>query len=102
MLAKATLRLPAALLEKLRERSRQEGRSLNETAVHAIERGLGGLASDEGWLELGSVLEELPTRRYDADELRRRWDRQGPGARGLHEDLDGVELIGRELAGAVA
>jgi hypothetical protein len=90
MLAKATIRLPAPLLEKLRERSRQEGRSLNDTAVHAIERGLGGDASDEGWLALGSVLDEPPTRRYDADELRRRWDRLGSGARGLHEDLDWV------------
>jgi hypothetical protein len=90
MLAKATLRLPAPLLEKLRERSRQEGRSLNETAVQAIERGLVGVASDEGWLALGSVLEEQPTRRYDADQLRRRWVRLGPGARGLPEDLDWV------------
>jgi hypothetical protein len=90
MLAKATLRLPAPLLEKLRERSRQEGRSLNETAILAIERGLGGGSSEEGWLALGSVLEEPPTRPYDADELRRRWDRLGPGARGLQEDLDWV------------
>jgi hypothetical protein len=90
MLAKATLRLPAPLLEKLRERSRQEGRSLNDTAVHALERGLGGDAPDEGWLALGSVLDEPPPRRYDAAALRRRWDRLGPGARGLHEDLEWV------------
>ena len=90
MLAKATLRLPAPLLEKLRERSRQEGRSLNETAIRAIERGLGGVASDEGWLALGSLLEERPARRYDADQLRRRWARLGPGAHGLQEDLDWV------------
>lgn len=90
MLAKATLRLPAPLLERLRERSREEGRSLNETAARAIERGLGGTASDEGWLALGSVLEEPPARRYDGAELRRRWDRLGRGARGLHEDLDRV------------
>jgi Arc-like DNA binding domain len=88
MLAKATLRLPEPLLEKLRERSRQEGRSLNETAIHVLEQGLGGTVEDEGWLALGSVLEELPTRRYDADALRKRWVRLGPGTRGLHDDLD--------------
>ncbi len=90
MLAKATLRLPAPLLEKLREKSRQEGRSLNETAVRALERGIRGVASDEGWLALGSVLEEPPMRTFNADELRQRWDRLGPGARGLPEDLDWV------------
>jgi hypothetical protein len=90
MLAKATIRLPGPLLDRLRLKSREEGRSLNETVVHALERGLGGVVTDEGWLALGSVLEELPTRRYDAGELRRRWDRLGPGARGLHEDLDWV------------
>jgi Arc-like DNA binding domain len=90
MLAKATLRLPAPLLEKLRERSREEGRSLNETAARAIERGLGGTASDEGWLALGTVLEEPPTRPYDGDDLRRRWHRLGRGALGLPEDLDWV------------
>ena len=90
MLAKATLRLPPSLLQRLRERSKEEGRSLNETAARAIERGLGGAASDEGWSALGSVLEEPPTRRYDGDELRQRWDRLGRGARGLHEDLDWV------------
>jgi hypothetical protein len=90
MLAKATLRLPAPLLKRLRERSREEGRSLNETAIQAIERGLGGMSSDDGWLALGSVLEEAPERRYDADLVRQRWSRLGPGARGLHEDLDWV------------
>jgi hypothetical protein len=90
MLAKATLRLPAPLLERLRERSREEGRSLNETAARAIERGLGGSDSDEGWLALGSVLEEVPTRRYDGDGLRRRWNRLGRSGHGLHEDLDWV------------
>lgn len=90
MLAKATLRLPGPLLEKLREMSRQEGRSLNDTAVRAIERGLGGTAQDESWLALSTVLEEAPARPYDADKVRRRWSRLGPGVRGLHEDLDWV------------
>jgi hypothetical protein len=87
MVAKATLRLPVSLLERLREKSRLEGRSLNETAVEAIERGLGG-APDEGWLALRSVVEAPPSTRYDAEELRRLRARLGPGSRGLSEDLD--------------
>jgi hypothetical protein len=90
MTAKATLRLPAPLLERLRERSRQEGRSLNETAVRAIERGLGGPPADEGWLALGPVLEVAPGHRYDPDTMRQRWARLEPAARGLPADLDWV------------
>jgi hypothetical protein len=37
-----------------------------------------------------SLLAEAPTRRYDANELRRRWERLGAGARGLPADLDWV------------
>lgn len=82
---------PVFELHPVRRNGRQEGRSLNETAILAIEQGLGGgEASEEGWLALGAVLEEPPTRRYDADERRRRWNRLRPGARGLQEDLDWV------------
>jgi hypothetical protein len=75
-------------MERLRERSRQEGRSLNETAVHAIELGLGAGVPDEGWRAFGSLIEEMPSQRYDPHEFRERWARLGPGARGLGEDLD--------------
>jgi hypothetical protein len=88
MIAKATLRIPRPLLTELRERSRREGRSLNETAVRAIERGLGGIAADEGWLALGSIVETPPALTYDADELRSLRVSLGPGSRGLLEDLD--------------
>jgi hypothetical protein len=90
MPAKTTLRLPTRLMERLRERSREEGRSLNETAVHAIERGLGAGAPDEGWQAFGSLIEELPSRQYDPREFRERWARLGTGVRGLGEDLDWV------------
>jgi len=90
MLAKATLRLPAPLMERLRERSRQEGRSVNEMAVLAIERGLGGNPVDEGWLALGPILEEPPTLPYDPVEFQRLRARLGPASRGLLEDLDWV------------
>jgi len=90
MAAKATLRLPAPLLERLRERSRQEGRSLNETAIRAIERGLGGPPADQGWRALDPVLEVVPGHAYDPDALRQRWARLESAARGLPADLDWV------------
>jgi hypothetical protein len=90
MLAKTTLRLPEPLMERLRERSRQEGRSVNEMAVLAIERGLGGNPADEGWLALAPILEEPPTLPYDPDELRQMRARLGPATQGLLEDLDWV------------
>lgn len=90
MMAKVTLRLPAPLLERLRERGRQEGRSLNDTAVQALERGLGGPAADEGWRALGSILEVTPGHAYDPDALRRLWAGTGSAGRGLSADLDWV------------
>lgn len=90
MVAKATLRIPVRLLDKLRERSRLEGRSLNETAVLAIERGLGGAGADEGWQALGTLLEVRPTAAYDPDELARLQADLGQDGRGLVDDLDWV------------
>jgi hypothetical protein len=88
MVAKATLTLPAQLLASLRERSQQEGLSLNETAVQAIERGLGGAAAEEGWRALGALVEVPPTLRYDADAMRQLRVGLGPSSHGLEEDLD--------------
>jgi hypothetical protein len=90
MLAKATFRIPKPLMAKLRDQSRQEGRSLNETALRALEKGLGGLAVDEGWLALGSLVEVPPKRPFDVDELRKLKSRLGPGSWGLEEELDWV------------
>ncbi len=90
MLAKITLRVPEPLLDRLRELSRKEGRSLNDAAVRALERGLGGLVHDEGWLALGSLVEVPPSAQHEPDELRRMWSDLGAGARGLDEDLDWV------------
>jgi hypothetical protein len=78
------------LFDRLRKRSRLEGRSLNEMAVLAIERGLGGGTADEGWLALASMLEVPPAARYDPEALRELQARLGPAARGLSEDLDWV------------
>ncbi|HEV2954199.1 MAG TPA: hypothetical protein VG015_08920 [Candidatus Dormibacteraeota bacterium] len=88
MLKKATLRIPQPLLAKLREQSLREGRSLNQTAVRAIERGLGGTVSAEDWLALGSVIESAPTLPYDPTELRKLRAGLGPHARDLQDDLD--------------
>ncbi len=86
--AKVTLRLPRHLLTRLRERSQEEGRSLNETTVRTLERGLGEAPADEGWRVFGPLLEVAPTRRYNPRQVRRQRAALAPGARRLEEDLD--------------
>ncbi len=88
--AKVTLRLPRRLLTRLRERSQDEGRSLNETTVRTLERGLGEAHADEGWRVLGPLLEVAPTRRYNSQQVRRLRVALAPDARQLEEDLDWV------------
>jgi hypothetical protein len=51
MVEKATFRLPDWELEKLRERSRREGRSLNTVAAEVIAAGLG---------QTGAAAERMP------------------------------------------
>jgi hypothetical protein len=89
MAVKLTLRIPEPLMAKLRDQSRREGRSLNETAALVFERGLGG-SGDEGWLALGSLVETQPSATFvpaDLDEMR---SRLGDAAHGLQQDLDWV------------
>lgn len=88
MVVKTTLTLSPALMARLRERSEQEGRPLNETAVRALERGLGGAAADEGFIAVDAVVEVPPVRRYDLEEMARLRRDLGAAARGLQEDLD--------------
>ncbi len=93
MAAKLTVRLPETTIEKLREQSRIEGRSLNETVVLAIRRGLGERVSDdEWWRALGPIHGVPPARAYDEEEVERLIAELGPDrralARGLMEELD--------------
>ena len=106
MATKLTLRLPERVAARLREQSRAEGRSINETAVRALLRGLedeapnarmgdtdtgmGDKASDAGWRVLGDLVEVPPTRRYDPDEMRRLHAELKPGTGSIDEDLDWI------------
>jgi hypothetical protein len=88
MLAKTTLRIPQPLMSKLRERSREEGRSLNETAVTAIEKGLGEETAGEGWRVLGSLVEQPSTRCFRRADFEPLWERLGAAGHGILQDLD--------------
>lgn len=86
--AKVTLRLPQRLLTRLTERSEEEGRSLNDTAVRTQERGLGEASTREGGRVLGPLLEVAPTEGYDPKQLRRKRAGLAADAQGLDEGLD--------------
>jgi hypothetical protein len=90
MIAKATFRVPVRLLDKLRELSKQEGRSLNDMAVLTFERGLGEAPSEEKWQVLIPLLEEIPEGRIDLSEIEKLWEKIGGAGYGLEKDLDWV------------
>ena len=85
-----TLRLPEPVLARLRERSRHEGRSLNETAVHALRLGLGDSESTEDWRALGSLVAVPPRHSYDPVRLRQLRAGIVVDASGLMQELDWV------------
>ena len=64
---KATFRLPESLLQELRERAAEEGRSLNATAVDVIRQGLGRPAPVNPELQevLGSMIARPAMKKFD-------------------------------------
>jgi len=71
-MGKATLRIPDHLLDELRQRSRDEGRSINAIAVDALRRGLGkGATSQELHDILGPLIAKPATRIYIRGEVQR-------------------------------
>ena len=87
-MAKTTLRLPENLLEKLRERSREEGRSLNTVTVETLWRGLGQGAPDDVVVILGDIVVRPATEKFDPEALEHRLAGMGREARDLTEALD--------------
>jgi plasmid stability protein len=86
---KTTLRLPDRLVEALRERSRQEGRSLNDVAVEALRRGLGeDTEEDETIAALRDIIDIPAAKRFDAEEHRRRSADVPRVAELLHDALE--------------
>jgi hypothetical protein len=88
-MAKTTLRLPENLLDKLRERSREEGRSLNTVAVETLWRGLGREAAPgDAVAFLGDIVVRPATNDFDPEALERRLDRTRREARDLTGALE--------------
>jgi Arc-like DNA binding domain len=84
---KTTLRLPDEILDELRRRSREEGRSINATAVEAIRRGLGRPQVPHTAANvLGSFVARPATRELDVEALRR--ELADIDTRGLEEALE--------------
>jgi hypothetical protein len=70
-MAKATIRIPDYLLEVLRERSREEERSLNLVTIDVIKRGLGHVESQETVQEiLGDLIVKPAIGTFDLQRLR--------------------------------
>ena len=86
---KVTLRVPEDLMDRLREKSRVEGRSLNDAAVAALASGLGA-ARDDGWRSLGSLVSVPPERAYDPAEFAKLRAATGACLSGFMEALDWV------------
>jgi hypothetical protein len=86
---KATFRLPDELMQELRRRSQEDGRSLNETAIEALWLGLGReWESGDPAEALGSFVAQRATAPYDPDALRRALTPLPNSARELDKALD--------------
>jgi hypothetical protein len=84
---KTTLRLPDEVLEELRRRSHEEGRSINATAVDAIRRGLGRSETPHTAADvLGSFVAQSATTQFDPEALRQAL--AGIDTRGLEGALE--------------
>lgn len=89
MNVKTTLRLPDQVARDLRALSASEGRSLNDTAVRVLQRGLGDTPDDQWWRVFGDMVAVPPTSgRFDLTEMRRR--REAAGIRFTREDAAGM------------
>lgn len=88
-MTKTTLRLPEILLERLRERSREEGLSLNTVAVETLWRGLGlEPALDDVAAILRDMVVHPATRDFDPEVLEQRLSHIGREARDLTKGLE--------------
>lgn len=100
MALKTTLRLPDRVAKRLKERAARDGRSVNETAVLALERGLDSDAgdSDEWWRALGDLAARPPKKgSFDLEAMRRRRKRLGIAF--TREDAIGAQQALDEIRG---
>ncbi|MGI8610458.1 MAG: hypothetical protein ACR2MY_14750 [Candidatus Dormibacteria bacterium] len=86
MAVKTTLRLPDALSKRLHELSIAEKRSFNDTAVRALQAGIGEPVQDEWWRVYGDLVAIPPKPgKFDIEEWKR--DRQAVGIRFSREHV---------------
>ncbi len=86
---KITIRVPDELHEDLLQRSREEGRSMNATAVAAMWKGLGReLPSEDASSVLGSLIVRRATAKYDPEAVADLRKQLGEAAYGLDEALE--------------
>jgi plasmid stability protein len=86
---KTTFRLPDELMQALRRRSDEEGRSVNETAIAVLWRGLGHEQPNGDVAQvLGSFVAQRARLSYEPGALRAALEPLGESARHLDEALD--------------
>lgn len=98
-----TFNLPAPILEKLRERSVREGRSMDAIVADALGREFDTSATNPPRSEpasdavhpeileaLGSFVVQPATKRFDPRALEELWAQIGDHGHGLSDDLDWV------------
>ncbi|MGI8968114.1 MAG: hypothetical protein ACR2GA_03310 [Chloroflexota bacterium] len=86
---KATFRIPAPLLEELRQRSRQEGRSINAVAIEALRVGLGSDVINPDLHDiLGPLIVKPATSTYTVGDVERGLAGVSDQARDLWEALE--------------
>ena len=88
-MTKTTLRLPGYVVEKLRERSHEERRSMNDVATEALLRGLGEEITDPVMI-FGSLLYRPALERYDPEEHEAWRKKHGLKTGSFDEDLDWI------------
>lgn len=89
IMEKTTLRIPAPLLEELRRRSRQEGRSINAVAVEALRLGLGnGVVNPDLHEILGPLIAKPATMVYSRARLDCTLGEASEQARGLWDAFE--------------
>lgn len=88
-MSKATFRIPDPLLEELRKRSRQEGRSINAVVVDSLRSGLGKRPVNPKLEEiLGPLIAKPATRTYTIGDAERALAELPVHARDLREAFE--------------
>jgi hypothetical protein len=69
MSTRVTLTVPDQVFQRLREQSKAQGQSIDETALGALCIGLGEPNAPPWWGDLGALLARAPTRRFEPERF---------------------------------